>query len=93
MGSRYQELPTLWPLDAKPRQGALDHCIIPQLSINPLQTVSLPGHGPGDVSTMLRQNRFLSSHPNFDRPVYQDFMIITAGDMPTPAKIGPDNSG
>ena len=61
-------------------------------SINPLQTVSLPGRGPGDVPTMLRQDRFLGFHPDFDRPVYQNFMVITAGDVPTLTKIGPDNS-
>ena len=62
-------------------------------SINPLQAVMFPRGSSGDVQAVLRKYRSLSFHPNLDRPVYPNFVIITTRDASAIAKVGPENKG
>ena len=62
-------------------------------SINPLQAVVLPGLSSRGVSPALRKYCLLGFHPDLDCSVYSNLVIITMGDVPAFAKIGPENRG
>ena len=67
--------------------------LILNFSINPLQAMVLPGLSSRDASLALRKYCFLGFHPDLDCSVYSNLVVITMGDVPAFAKIGPENRG